>query len=63
MKYIRNPISGQVQTATPLHAKRMLRYGWEQVTRKEWDDYQQAKVQAAMVRHMPKAAKVLGRMQ
>ena len=60
MKYLRNPVTSQVQAVPPLYAKRLLRYGWELVTRAEWAAYKQAQVQASMVRHMKAARRKLG---
>lgn len=60
MKYLRNPITNQVQACPSLYAKRLLRYQWEEVTRKEWEEYKQAQVQASMARHMKAARPKLG---
>jgi len=62
MKFMRNPIDGKVVQASPLMAKRLYGYQWEYVTRKEYLDYQRATLQASMVKHMPAAAKKLGRL-
>lgn len=52
MKYLRNPVTSEVVYATPLNAKRLLRYGWTYVTKKDWVDYQRAKIQLSISRHV-----------
>lgn len=61
MKYLLNPITGEIRYTTALDAKRLTRYGWTYTDRKHWVEYQRAKVQLAMLRNV-KAAN-LGRVQ
>lgn len=63
MKYLRNPVDHKVVVATPLMAKKLFRYGWEYVTKRDWVEYQRAQVQAAMVKNMPSVRTFLGRVQ
>lgn len=63
MKYLRNPVDGKIAVATPLMAKKLFRYGWEYVTKRDWVEYQRAQVQAAMVRNIPAVRPFLGRVQ
>lgn len=63
MKYLRNPTTGEVKYASALEAKRFKRYGWQVCRREDWIQWQRAKVQAAMVRTIPAAKAVYGRMQ
>lgn len=63
MKYLRNPITHAVRTASALEAKSLRRYGWEYVKREAWIEYQRAQVQAALAKHVRLARPVFGRVQ
>lgn len=64
MKYLRNPVSGEVKHApTRLMARKYQRYGWVLVDRKDFIAYQRAQVQLAMVKTIPQASLKLGRLQ
>lgn len=60
MKYLRNPLSGEVKHASPLEAKRLARYGWEYTKREAWVDYQRQLVRLAMAKHIPATRRVVG---
>ena len=62
MKYVRNPVSGEVKATTPLDAKRHLSYGWQRATRADWNEYQTAKVQSAIMRNVKAARPKMGRL-
>lgn len=63
MKYLRNPITGEVRYASSLAAKRLARYGWQYCRRDDWVEYQRAQVQAAILKTIPAAKIVYGRLQ
>lgn len=60
MKYLRNPVSGEVKITTALAAKSLRRYGWKDTDRAAWVEYQRAIVQAALIKHVPATRQALG---
>lgn len=44
MKHLRNPISGEAIACTPLEAKRLLRYGWQPISREAYHKVQREKL-------------------
>jgi len=60
MKYLLNPLTGQIRYASPLEAKRLARYGWTYTTRAEWLAYQQAQIQQAIKRNIPSMRTAFG---
>ncbi len=48
MKYMHNPMTGEVKLATPLLAKKLQRYGWKPTTFEHWKERQTASVQRAL---------------
>ncbi len=53
MKYMKNPVTGEIMLSSPLHAKKLQRYGWSYATKSEWVDYTRAKLHLAMARNIP----------
>ena len=55
MKHLRNPTTGEVRLATPLMAKKLLRYGWEYVDQRTWVEYKRATLQLGIAKHISQA--------
>ena len=55
MKHLRNPTTGEVRLVTPLQAKRLRKYSWQDVDLKTWTDYQRAKLQLGIAKHVRQA--------
>lgn len=53
MKYLRNPITSEVRSVSPLEAKSLLRYGWEKTDAIAHHVYRK-EVAKAVVERMPK---------
>lgn len=55
MKYMKNPVTGEIVYATPLMAKKLARYEWTYVTKKDWVDYKRAQIQLSIARNVRQA--------
>lgn len=50
--YLRNPVSGETKALQTQDAKRLKAYGWETISKAEWDEIQQAYATLMMKRSL-----------
>jgi hypothetical protein len=60
-KYLRNPMTGEIKFfKTRLSSRKYQSFGWQKVSRSEYEEYVRATLQAAILRYLPGS---MGRVQ